>query len=152
MRFVVIICSITILSACKNAQPVDVRELVKNATVNNGQMVTVSGCYYKGEEITVLHSCKALKLEGSIWILQFSQIENTAKSFPGYDGQFRKLEKKASAKEEQLAIKLSKMKDGMSAKVIIRGEFRYSSVPQFGHDGAYKYELILHRVVSFSPR
>jgi hypothetical protein len=144
--------SIMILSACNNAPPIGVNELLKNATIHNGQMVTLKGCYSTEFETTILHSCVDPKWEETIWVLPFSMIGNSSKMIPGYAHNYRKMEKKLSAEEEHLIKQFSQLECGSSIDVILRGEFHSSSKPLFGSDAAYKYELILHRVLSISPR
>jgi hypothetical protein len=144
--------SIMILSSCNNTSPIGINELLKDATIHNGQMVTVRGCYSVGFETTILHSCVDPKWDEAIWVLPLSMVENSSKLIPGYVDNYRKREKKLSAEDEHLIKQLSQLERGSSTDVILRGEFHSSSKPQFGHDNAYKYELIFHRVLSISPR
>jgi hypothetical protein len=150
-RATAIIC-IIILSACNNAPPISVSELLKNAATHNGQMVTVKGCYSMQIETAVLYPCSDPKWEETIWVLPLSQIENSAKWIAGYADKDRKLENELTAREKRLAKQLSELADGVLVDVIFRGEFHSSDKPRFGHFAAYKYELILHRVLSIAPR
>jgi hypothetical protein len=152
LHLVVIIVSILMFCSCKNDLQVEVGELVKNIKIYNRQVVTVKGCYSKSYEAIILHSCNDPKSEDAIWIEPYTYIENTSKSFSGYEKQFKSLEMRPSEYEERLAAKLVRMSVGTSAKVLMRGEFQCSTVPHFGHEGQYRYLFIVHRVLSVELR
>jgi hypothetical protein len=139
------------LWGCHRTPEVTVTDLVKNASGHDGKMVTVRGCYHNERESVALESCTQPRLEETVQILPYSQIENTAKSVPGYHGNMMRLER-PSAQEQRLASQLAEMPNGVSAEVLLRGEFRFFSVSEFGHPPTHKYQLVVHRVLRVSSR
>lgn len=138
-------------TACSSAGTVSLRDLERDPSSRAARMVTVLGCYHNGPETTVLLPCTQPRPEEVVWVVSRSQLENTAKSVPGYAAGSMKLER-PSAKEMELAQQLSQLPDGVVAEVLLRGEFRSSSNPEFGISPGYRYEFVVHRVLSVSPR
>jgi hypothetical protein len=68
------------------------------------------------------------------------------KSGISYLSEFKKPERALTEKERRMESKLA----GSPKAVVVRGEFRSSTEPQFGHLGKYRYQFILHRVISIS--
>jgi hypothetical protein len=140
---------LAIFTACGNHSPIDVADLVKNANAYNGQIITVEGCYYLGFETEVLAPCKQFNLsKDAIWIDRYSMIQEREK-WLGEIGARNKsdLLRPASGiteKEKQMESQLA----GTPKAVIIRGEFRFSDEPKFGHLNNYKCYFILHQVLS----
>jgi hypothetical protein len=139
------------LTACGN-NPIDVEDLVTRAPDYNGKIITVNGCYWIGFEMEILTSCRPPEPnsnweEKAIWFERYSYIQEKAKSFRNdrYLSEFKEPERELTEKERQMESELAG-----SQAVIVRGEFQSSSEPRFGNEGKYKYQFILHRVISIS--
>jgi hypothetical protein len=135
---------------CGGIQTISLRELERTPSVYGGQVVTVAGCYHNGPETTLLQPCAEPKPDEVVWVISRSQMENTAKSVPGYATESAKYER-PSAKEEARAQQLSKLPNGVFAEVRLRGEFQSSSGPTYGTSPGYRYQFVVHRVLSVSP-
>jgi hypothetical protein len=136
---------------CHNTATITVRDLVREPTNHIGKIITVRGCYHNGPESTLLQPCTEPILEEVVWVVSHGQLENSAKWVPGYSAGSIKPER-PSLEEQKLALQLSEMPDGKFAEVVLRGEFRSSLSPEFGHPPGYRFEFIVHRVLSVSPR
>jgi hypothetical protein len=99
----------------------------------------------------LLQPCTETKPEEVAWVVSRSQLEEMAKSVPGYDAGLARLER-PSAKELELDRQLAKLPDGVSVEVLLRGELRSSMRPEFGISPGYRHEFIVHRVLAVSPR
>jgi hypothetical protein len=138
-----------LLTACRSSNPIDVIDLVKNASHYNGQIITVKGCYYLGFETEVLAPCKQFDLrKDAIWIDRYSMIQDREKWLgeigTSNKSDLLKPETAINEKEKQMESQLS----GLPKRVIFRGEFRFSAVPKFGHLNNYKCYFILHQIIS----
>jgi hypothetical protein len=64
----------------------------------------------------------------------------------------KKREGSLSEKDRQMEALFNKILPRVPTKVLLEGEFRYSSTPQYGNNGESKYGFILHRVLSISTQ
>ncbi len=125
----------------------EVRSLLASASQYNAKVVRVHGCYRNGLEKVVIGPCINPGPSELIWIVPYTQIENTEKSVPGYKGRSTDTIL-PSPREQELARDLAALPDGKISEVIVVGEFQYSGQPVFGHGSGYRYQLILYRVLS----
>jgi hypothetical protein len=135
---------------CGDNRTISVRDLERAPAHYEGQVVSVDGCYHNGPEATLLQPCAEPKPDEVVWVVFRSQLENTAKSVPGYATGSTKYER-PSAKEDALAQQLSNLPNGVFSEVRLRGEFQSSSGRVFGTSPGYRHQLVVHRVVSVSP-
>jgi hypothetical protein len=155
-RVLSLLIFLTLASSCsKNKNPITIDKLVEDASAYNGQIVTVSGCYFVGFEMEVLATCKTNPdpnwQEKAIWVEHYSLMEEQMKWFRehGMKGEnpFKKPEAEISDKDQQMESRLS----GSPKAVVVLGEFQSSSSPNFGHLGKYRYQFILHHVLRIAP-
>lgn len=136
---------------CRGTTSVTIRELERAPSNHTGRLVTVRGCYHNGVESTLLQPCSDPKPDEVVWVLSRHQLEDTAKAVPGYAvGALRP--EHPSPREIRLAEQLSQLPNGAFAEVVMRGEFRASSRAEFGRSPGYRYEFVVHRVLSVSTR
>jgi hypothetical protein len=135
---------------CGDRQTVSVRDLERSPSNYGARVVTIRGCYHNGPETTLLQPCEEPTPDEVVWLVSRRQLENTAKAVPGYATGSATYER-PSAKEDALAQQLSKLPNGVSAEVRLRGEFQASSSPIYGTSPGYRYQLVVHRVLSIAP-
>jgi hypothetical protein len=137
--------------SCRDRSTLEVRSLLAKASTYNGKIIAIHGCYSQGMEDTVLSPCtEHPQIEESIWIEFYSKIEWADKVNPGgVDSTYKKPERKPNEYEDKLAKSLfipGRML--ISVPVVFCGQFRSSEGQEYGHLSKYKYELVLHRVIS----
>ena len=135
---------------CGHNHGISLRDL-ERSPANAGQVVRVNGCYHNGRESTLLQPCAEPKQDEVACVVSRRQLEEIAKSVSGYDAGIAPFER-PSAHEEELDRQLAKLPDGVSAEVVLRGELRSSPRRDFGTPPGCRFEFILHRVLSVSPR
>jgi hypothetical protein len=130
------------------ARPVEIADITKNPSLYNNKIVTIHACYYHGKESTVMQSCTDPRAGQLVHVISYREVESNEKAFPKSRVRSTGTEY-PSAAEEELYAKLSTLPDFTIAEVTVRGEFKYSQTPQFGHDppGYSQYQLILYRVL-----
>ena len=146
-----ILLLVMLLGGCReqNSDPLPVRTVLSQWRVYNRKVVTIRGCYQNGVEQTVIGECKSPRPEDFIWVVPYTQIENTEKVFAGYRGRSTATEN-PSAEERARYQTLRDSPNGKRSVVVVRGEIQCENQPQYGNGPGYKCELILYRVLSIS--
>lgn len=135
---------------CSRTHGISLRDLERDPAPT-GRVVTVNGCYHNGRESTLLQPCVEPNQEEVAWVVSRHQLEEMAKSVPGYDAGIARFER-PTAQEEELERQLARLPDGASAEVVVRGELRPSPTRSYGSQLSHRFEFILHRVLRVSPR
>jgi hypothetical protein len=141
---------LTVAVGCGTTPSVSLRELERTPSVYQGRVITIAGCYHNGPESTLLQPCDQPKPGEVAWVVFRSQLENAAKSVPGYDIGSAKYER-PSSKEDAIGRELSRLPNGAFVEVRIRGEFQAASGAVYGAPPGYRYQVVIHRVLSTSP-
>jgi hypothetical protein len=147
---------LVLLNSC-GTRPIEVEDLIRNASKYNGQIVTVKGCHYIGFELEIISSCNHADTSSNwedtaIWIERYSLIEAQEK-WIGPRNDIRRPERKRTQKEIMMESQLTVGPDLMVASckaVTLRGEFKASPSPIWGNEGKYRYQFILHQALSVS--
>jgi hypothetical protein len=147
--YFIVLCLVIFL-ACNRISPIELENLVMNASAYNGKLVVVRGCFYRGFEVAVISSCLKPEPKKQIWIEPYSKIEWLLKNNPKYGKEFIKREGTLSDKDKRLASQFAEIPFNTPTNVVLQGEFRFSKFNELGNNEDHKYELILHRVLGIS--
>jgi hypothetical protein len=135
------------LAACARNPQIEMHDLVKRASNYHGKMVVVSGCVFRDFELFVMGPCAPANMEESVWITSYSEIEEQSKYGSNVAEGLRKRKGNVSEKDKQMEALFDKIPSGELTKVLLEGEFRFSSTPQYGNNRQWKYLFIVHRVI-----
>jgi hypothetical protein len=149
-KLCLIVASIFLFSACKTAPPLEVRDLVRNASRYNGQMVVVDGCFFRDLDMIAIGPCFMPSDDEPVWFTTYTELEGQSEYDPEILTGLKERNEKLSEKDKKLEEQLVMMPQGVLTKVRLKGEFRFSAAPQFGVDKKYRHELIVHRVLKIS--
>ena len=146
--FFSVVTSAALLASCHaKSSTLEVHGLLAGASHYNQHVVTFHGCYLNGLEKQIIRACVEPKPGELIWVVPYSEIEDSERAISGYRARSTKTDP-PTPHERDLYAELGAMPDGAVSEVVVRGEFQYSEVSPYGHAPGYKYELILYRVLS----
>jgi hypothetical protein len=140
------------VTACTGNPQLDVSDLVKKAADYNGQMVVVSGCFFKDFEMFVIGPCVSPNTEDMVWITPYAEVEEHAKYIADFAKGLRKREGTLSENDKRMETIFDQIPPRVPTKVMLEGEFKFSSTPQYGNNRKSKYGFILHRVLGVSQK
>jgi hypothetical protein len=145
------VCAASFPSCGTRSRALEIPTLLAEASKYNGQIVTLHGCYQNGLEKQIIRACVNPKPSESIWVVPYTEVENSEKSIPGYRARSTKTDP-PTLLEQDLYAKLAATPNGVLSEVVVRGEFQYSSAHVYGISPGYDYQLILYRVLNTNRR
>jgi len=145
--------ALTILQAScvRKDEALSVETIVRYANEYEFKVVTVKGCFRAGLETREILPCAPVSnFEDWIWIDDV-RSEEAFEKIPAIregDKYRRRTGKEHLTDAEQKKYdELLGLQTPIPAPVVIRGEFQSSTEKQFGHLGAFKYRIILYKVL-----
>ena len=149
-------CILIILAVsmgCGKPQVITIHDLINNQSKYNNQLVIVEGCYKTSFEEIYFYPCEK---EIDSWadvisIDQYDSFEWDEENIIGYKANIIKRDSSPSVREREIINEIRTMSKSNPVKVILEGQFQFSTTPDYGHNQPLKYRIIVHHYFSVSP-
>jgi hypothetical protein len=129
---------------------IPVETLIRDASQYDFKVVTVKGCYRAGLETTQIMPCEPVSAsEDSIWIDDIRVVQEFEKIPALREDKYRRRTKDEPLSDAERAKynEMMRLPSFVLTPVVIRGEFQFSPEKSFGHLGAFKYRIIVYKVI-----